>query len=160
MKPDGWRAAELARVVEILARMESADRAFLEPRLLPGWLLRRRRLLQRDELIREARRRFFPERRVTVAAKQLAAALGAHALSGWRWERRLGLPEHASERHKALHAILAAGNGKVIGWRRIAEIFAPVRNRSAVSEADAVEKIETAGAGRRGDSADRRRSRV
>jgi hypothetical protein len=95
---------------------------------------------------------------VTVAAKQLAAALGAYALSGWRSERDVGLPEHASERHRALHVILTASGGSVLSWRRIAEIFGPARNGTVLSGADAVEATEIAGPGWPCDLADRRGS--
>jgi hypothetical protein len=154
----GFSDAELARLEAILARLAPDDRAVVGPLVLPGWLLRRRRLAERNGLIREARRRFFADRRVTVAAKQLAAALGGYALTGWRWEKQVGLPEQASARHRALYAILIANGGSVLSWRRIAEIFGPARNGTVLLGTDAIEATEIAEPGWPCDHADRRGS--
>lgn len=51
---------KLAEILEILGRMEPGDRAVLEPLVLPAWLLRRRRLEERDRLIRAVIREFSP----------------------------------------------------------------------------------------------------
>jgi hypothetical protein len=106
----------LARIQEILARLAPDDRAVLEPVTLPRWLRRRRRLAGRDAAVIDARQRFFPDRHVTVAARRLAAALGA---CNWH----TGLPAGASERHRALYRILAANGGAALGWRRIVDIL-------------------------------------
>jgi hypothetical protein len=90
---------------------------------LPRWLRRRRRLAELDAGVIDARQRFFPDRHVTVAARRLAVALGAFRDSNWRWERHTGLPAEASERHRALHRILAANGGAALGWRRIVDIL-------------------------------------
>jgi hypothetical protein len=58
--------------------MTPADRALFEPHVLPRW--RQRRLVQRDVLIREARRA-FTDPRATYAAKHLHDALDG-ALTG------------------------------------------------------------------------------
>ncbi len=116
-------ASALARIEAILAGLAPGDRAFLEPRLLlPRWLRRRRRLAERDAAVIDARQRFFLDRHVTVAARRLARALGAYALSGWHWEHKNGLPAGASERHQALYRILAANGGVPLGWRQIVNI--------------------------------------
>lgn len=116
-------AGVLGRIEAILARLAPDDRAFLEPRLLPRSLRRRRRLQERDAAVIGARQRFFPDRHVTVAARRLAAALRAFRDSNWRWERHAGLPAGASERHRALYRILKANGGATLGWRRIVDIL-------------------------------------
>jgi hypothetical protein len=77
----------------------------------------------RDALIREARR-LFPGR-YTTGAKRLERALIGYLLSNWRWEQHLEvLPEDVVDgRHQLLHSILAANGGRVLGWRRVVDIW-------------------------------------
>jgi hypothetical protein len=86
-------------------------------------LRRRRRLEERDRLIRAARAELFPGL-ATSAARALAKALGGYAAAGWRWEKDAGLPAAASPRHRALYGILHANRGRVLGTRRIFDICA------------------------------------
>jgi hypothetical protein len=114
---------ELARVEAILARMAPADQAVFAPLVLPKSVLSRRRRVLRDERIRAARR-YFPDSRITYAARGLERALLGHALSNWRWEKDVdALPDSASGYHQALHGILRANNGKSLGERRLVDVF-------------------------------------
>ena len=131
-------------MLEILARAAPADRPFLEPRRVPAWAAASPAPSGARRAHPGGRERFFTDRRVTVAASDLAAALGAYALAGWRWEKHGGLPAGASERHRVLYGILDAGAGRALGWRRIAETLQTARNGIAVSPADAVEKAAPA----------------
>jgi hypothetical protein len=115
--------ADAARLACILAGLAPADRGFLEALVLPRWVRRRRRLAARDALIWDACERFFPDRHVTVAARRLAVAIGGYRASNWRWEQSTGVPAGASERHQAMHRILAANGGRTLGWRRIVDIL-------------------------------------
>jgi hypothetical protein len=140
---------ELARVEAILAQMAPEDRALIEPRVLPKSVLRRRRLALRNRLIRDARRQFFGDLLPTLAARAMATALAAYAAAAWRWEKHLAvLPEAVAGRHRALYGIMRAHNGASLGWRRIAEILAPARNRSVLSPGHADTHDQTAAAGR------------
>jgi hypothetical protein len=61
----------------------------------------------------------------TVAAKALASALSGYRASNWPAESDLVvLPDTASPRHCALHAILRANGGHALAWRRIVDICA------------------------------------
>jgi hypothetical protein len=134
-----------------LERLQPDDRAFFEPLVVPRWLLRRRRLLERDAAVRTARAAYFPDPRVTVAAKQIASALAAYAVSNGRREQHLdALPDGVSGRHRALHAVLRTNGGKVVAWRRIAEILGPARNCIAVEEGNADTEAAPAGTDRSG----------
>jgi hypothetical protein len=112
------------RLGRILAQLEDADdRAWVIAQLEPAWLSRRRRLEARDAAIRAARQ-FFPDERVTCAAKALARALTAYRASNWHAEKdSAALPATASGRHRALHGILRANGGASIGWRRIVDVM-------------------------------------
>jgi hypothetical protein len=79
--------SELAAIEAVLERLTPADRMLIEPRVLPRWRRRQRRLARRDELIREARRLFHGPR--TLAAERLARALTVYLLINWRQEQHL-----------------------------------------------------------------------
>jgi hypothetical protein len=112
---------DAARAARIRALLGADDRRWLRERLEPAWLRRRRRLEQRDRLIRAARGEFFAGL-PTLAAAALAKALNGYAAAGWRWEKDAGLPAAASPRHRALHGILSANSGRALGARRIFDI--------------------------------------
>ena len=80
---------------------------------------------ERDRLICEAAARFYPNARPTLSAKEFARALGSHAISvDWQRDRNIAeLPAPASDRRRALHAILRANHGAPLGWRQIYEIL-------------------------------------
>jgi hypothetical protein len=139
----------LAHIQEILARLAPDDRAVLEPVTLPRWLVRRRRLEVRNQLIVAARPVFSSDPRSTYAAKDAARALGGYS-GNWRRE----LPEGVSRRHQMQHAILRAGDGKVIGWRRIAEIWATARNAGVAASRGAQQTETISRSGRDRDRAD------
>jgi hypothetical protein len=64
-------------------------------------------------------------------------ALRAYAASNWRNERHLAiLSDAVSDRHRALHRVLQANNGRSLSWRRIAEILAPSRNAGGLENGD------------------------
>jgi hypothetical protein len=140
---------EHGRIEAFLARQSAEDRDFLEPRLLPPWLVRRRRLEVRNQLIVAARPVFSGDRRSTYAAKDAARALAGYS-GNWRRE----LPEGVSRRHQMQHAILRAGDGKVIGWRRIAEIWATARNAGVAASRGAQQTQTIPRSGRDRDRAD------
>jgi hypothetical protein len=117
-------ADDRATIERILSRIEPADQIWLSSRLDPPWRRRQRRLAVRDAAIWAARVH-FPDPRITCAAKATAAALDAYALSNWSSERDMAdLPEGVGARHRTLHAILLANDGKSLGWRKITDIFA------------------------------------
>jgi hypothetical protein len=81
------------------------------------------RVARRKALICDALQVHFPGK-LTCAAKGLDRALGGYRLSNWPAEARHlpVLPDGASPRHCALHAILRASEGKALGWRQITNI--------------------------------------
>jgi hypothetical protein len=112
----------LSEIVAALDRLSAQDRAVLEPAALPRWLRRRRRLAARDAAIATALQ-YFPDRRLTGAATALHRALAAYQAAGWRWECALRELPDAGGRHQALHAILRANKGVVVGRRRLVDII-------------------------------------
>ena len=117
-------ADDRATIERILSRIELADQIWLSSRLDPPWRRRQKRLAVRDAAVWAARVH-FPDPHVTCAAKATAAALDAYARSNWSSECDIAdLPEGVSARHRTLHAILRANNGKSLGWRKITDIFA------------------------------------
>jgi hypothetical protein len=122
-----FKDAELAQCEGILAGLAPEDRAFLEPRVLPRWLVRRRRLAARNGAI-VAARMVFSQPRETVAAKELVRALAGYRLSNWRGEAAIAALPEVSGRHPVLHTVLRLNGGRGLGWRRIAEIWATARN--------------------------------
>jgi hypothetical protein len=75
--------------------------------------------------------------KLTLSAKALALALAAYATSTWQAEQRLPvLPDSASPRHCALHAILRANGGKALGWRQITNICAVAKKSPPLQSTD------------------------
>jgi hypothetical protein len=108
------------RFDRILGKLDREERAWLVERLEP----RQCRIARRDALVRDAMMAHFlgPP---TVAAKALARALSGYRASNWPSECDLVvLPDSASPRHCALHAILRSNGGEALAWRRIVDICA------------------------------------
>jgi hypothetical protein len=81
-------------------------------------------MARRDRLVREALVAHFPGK-PTPAARALASAWVTYIFSNWPAEKDLAaLPDTASPRHAALHAITRASDGKPLGWRQILTISA------------------------------------
>jgi hypothetical protein len=121
MRPQSSPTADQARLARILARYgNDPDITWLIQLLEPRWA----RIARRDALTRAALQEHFPDK-LTLSAKALARALAAYATSTWQAEQHLpALPDSASPRHCALHAILRANGGKPLGWRQITSICA------------------------------------
>jgi hypothetical protein len=110
-----FKDAELAQCERILAGLAPEDRAFLEPRVLPQWLVRRRRLAARNGAI-VAARMVFSQPRETVAAKELARALAGYRLSNWRGEAAIAaLPEEGRLENSAGSVYTGDGADNAIG---------------------------------------------
>jgi hypothetical protein len=123
MMPDDGRLAA------ILDRLPPADAALIADLIEPQWKRRDRRLTNRDDAVRAARR-FFPGMRDTPAATALAQALDRYLATAWRFDRDAAeLPQTASAQHFALFRIAQANNGVSIGARQIMNIFTGTRGR-------------------------------
>jgi hypothetical protein len=107
------------RIARILTRYGGdPDVTWLVEQLEP----RQCRIKRRDALTCAALQEHFPDK-LTLSAKALGRALSAYRLSNWPAEQHLPtLPDSASPRHCALHAILRANGGKALGWRQIVNI--------------------------------------
>jgi hypothetical protein len=112
------------RLARVLAQLPAEDADWLARQINTApWQLRQRRLGERDEAIRAARR-FFHDARATVAARALEAALGAYLASAWPRERDLAeLPPDAGERRAALHCIARLNDGDGLSWRQVWNIW-------------------------------------
>jgi hypothetical protein len=126
----------LARLARILARYGA------DPDIV--WLVelfepRQCRIKRRDVLTRDALQEHFPNK-LTCAAKDLARALSAYALSNWPAEQHLLTLPDASPRHCALHAILRANNGKPLGWRQIVNVAGGIAKKSPLLQSTNVMK--------------------
>jgi hypothetical protein len=115
------------RIARILARYGAdPDIVWLVELLEP----RQCRIKRRDALTRAALQEHFADK-PTLSAKALGRALAAYALSNWPVEQHLpALPDSASPRHCALHAILRANGGKALGWRQIVNIAGGIAKKS------------------------------
>lgn len=117
------------RLDRILARLPAEDAQWLARQIEAPWQRRARKLAERDETIRAARR-FFPNERVTVSAEALAKALGDYLAGKWLRDRSLEeLAPGATAQHAALHRIAKLNSGEPLGWRQIANIFSGTRGR-------------------------------
>jgi hypothetical protein len=125
--------ADQARIARILVRYgDDPDVRWLVESLEP----RQCRIKRRDALTRAALQEHFPDK-LTCAAKDLTRALVAYALSNWPAEQHLPvLPDSASPRHCALHAILRANGGKPLGWRQITNICAVAKKGHQLQSAN------------------------
>jgi hypothetical protein len=94
-----------------------------------------------DALTRDALQEHFPDK-LTLSAKALDRALSAYWLSNWPAEQHLPtLPDSASPRHCALHAILRANGGKALGWRQIVNIAGGIAKKSPPLQSANVRKV-------------------
>jgi hypothetical protein len=119
MPPQPSPMSDQAHLARILARYGGdPDIVWLVEQLEP----RQCRVKRRDALTRAALQEHFPDK-PTCSARALGRALSAYASSNWPAEQHLpALPDSASPRHCALHAILRANGGKPLGWRQIVNI--------------------------------------
>src|SRR5580693_4669287 len=103
MPPAPSPMSDQARLARICERYGGdPDIAWLVEQLEPRWV----RIARRDALTRAALQEHFPDK-LTLSAKALDRALSAYWLSNWPAEQHLlTLPDSASPRHCALHAIL------------------------------------------------------
>jgi hypothetical protein len=111
-------STELARLSAVAAALPPPEGALLR-RLIEAAEPRQCRIARRNAAIRATRQVHFPGDH-TVAARTLERALIAN-LPAWRAEKDITT---ASSRSLALYEILTLSNGKVLGWRRLADIIA------------------------------------
>jgi hypothetical protein len=109
---------ELARLSAVAVGLPPPEGALLR-RLIEAVEPRQCRVKRRDDAIRATRQVHFLGDH-TVAARMLERALIA-SLPAWRAEKDIAT---ASSRHLALYEILTLSKGKVLGWRRLADIIA------------------------------------
>ena len=119
----------LPRLAEIMAGLPPADAALIADLIEPQWKRRDRRLTNRDDAVRAARR-FFPGMRDTPAAAALSRALNRYLASSWRVDRdATELPQTASAQHCAFYRIAKSNGGASLGPRQIINIFDGTRGR-------------------------------
>jgi hypothetical protein len=133
MRPQPSPMSDQDRIARILTRYgDDPDVQWLVERFEP----RQCRIKRRDALTRAALQEHFPDK-LTLSAKALDRALSAYALSNWPLEQHLSvLPDGASPRHCALHAILRANGGKPLGWRQITNICAVAKKGHQLQSAN------------------------
>jgi len=102
--------SDQARIDSILARLPAEDRALLEPRLLPAWRLRRRRLDERDAEIR-ALAANYPDSTGWRVARRLHREFARYVGRGsWRFDCGRGPP--ADPRGARLYRVVRLSGNK------------------------------------------------
>ena len=81
-------------------------------------------LAQRDEAIRELRRRHHADQGRTVAAKAIANDLTRYECAGWRNDRMAdAMPAAYRGKPRGLHWLILKAGGTAPGWRRICDLI-------------------------------------
>ena len=120
-------AAQLDRILHPGHVLTAEDVLLLSRQLEPRWKVRARRYDQRDALIRSVRGEFFPGD-LRQAARQMEEALRQYLAGPGRWEKDLPeLTPNTSPRHQALHRVVRALKGRVLGTEQLFNIFRGVR---------------------------------
>jgi hypothetical protein len=118
-------SSDLARILNILAHLPAEDRAVLEPRVLPPWRLRRRRLDERDAVLRALAPAHIGDGESWPIARRVYGELARYvALGGFGRDRQRGRPPDDPHRALMFRAVRLHGRAKAPSrtttWRALA----------------------------------------